>query len=124
MDTPAAAPTAITSTDKTLAIVCHISLLIGGIGFLLLPFVIFLVKRGDSPFVAFHAKEALNFHLSLLLYCVCMLPFFFVLMCLIVFIWIPFAIAMGLFALICAIMASVRASEGAYFLYPLTIRFV
>ncbi len=124
MDTSAAAPTAISSNDKLLAIVCHISLLIGGLGYLLLPLVVFLMKRDDSPFVAFHAKEALNFHLSLLLYGVCMLPLFFVFMCLIVFIWIPLVIAVGAATLIFAIMASVRASEGGYFRYPLTIRFV
>jgi len=123
MDTPAATSAPVTSIDKTLAIVCHVSLFVAGLGFLFVPLIIFLVKREESPFVAFHAKEALNFHLSLLLYSVCMAPFFFIFMCLF-FVWFPVIIAMALFALICAIIASVRASEGAYFLYPLTIRFV
>jgi hypothetical protein len=124
MDTPAPAATPLTSLDKALAIICHISVFVGGLGYLFVPLIIFLVKRGDSPFVAFHAKEALNFHLSLLLYAVCLVPLFFIFMCLVVFVWIPLAVAAGLFTLICAIIASVRASEGAYFLYPLTIRFV
>jgi uncharacterized Tic20 family protein len=116
-------PAVVSSEDKVLAIVCHLSFLIGGLGFLFLPLIIFLIKRETSVFVAFHAREALNFHLSLLLYSICTLPFLFLLACLF-FILIPFYAALGIFALVVAIIAAVRAAEGAYYQYPLTIRLV
>ena len=119
METTASVPLA--SGDKALAILCHVSLFLG-VGFLL-PLVVFLVKRDDSPFVAFHAKEVLNFHLSILLYSVCTIPFFLVFFCL----FFPFGIALYgalfLLAFVCAIIGAIRASEGNYYLYPLTIRF-
>ncbi len=118
-----APPTVVSSEDKILAIVCHLSFLVGGLGFLLLPLVIFLVKRETSAFVAFHAREALNFHLSLMLYIFCTIPVFILLACFVV-ILIPIYAAMGIFALVCAIIAAVRASESVYYQYPLTIRLV
>ncbi len=121
---PAATPPPIVSSeDKVLAIACHLSFLIGGLGFLILPLVIYLVKRETSVFVSFHAREALNFHLSLLLYSICTIPLFFLLACFFI-ILIPIYAAIGIFALICAILAAVRASESVYYQYPLSIRLV
>jgi uncharacterized Tic20 family protein len=128
MDTSAPAPAPPTvpastdSGDKALAVLCHVSLFIG-VGFLL-PFIVYLVKRDESPFVGFHAREVLNFHLSLLLYFVCTLPFLLILTCLFLPLGLPLYMALGLMAFICAIIGAIRASEGAYYLYPLTIRFV
>src|SRR5436190_15913763 len=67
------APSApLASSDKALVILCHISSLIG-VG-LVLPFIVWLVKKSENDIVTAHAKEALNFHLSLLLYALCCAP--------------------------------------------------
>ena len=119
MDTPTTAPplpVPLASSDKALAILCHVSLFIG-VGFLL-PFIVYLVKRDDSPFVAMHAKEVLNFHLSLLLYFICLIPLIFIL------IGIPIYAALGLMAFVCAIIGAIRAADGGFYFYPLTVRFI
>ncbi len=104
------------NSDKPLIILCHLSLLLG-VGFIL-PLIVYLVKRGESPLVAAHAGEVLNFHISLLIYGLCSLPLVLIL------IGIPILMALGLASLICAIVASIKASEGGFYYYPLTIRFI
>jgi uncharacterized Tic20 family protein len=65
----------------------------------------------------------LNFHLSLLLYVLCTLPLLLVFSCLFMIVGIPLYGALTLAVIIFAILASIRAFEGNYYLYPLTIRF-
>ncbi len=91
-------------SDKLLAILCHVSLILG-VGFVL-PLIVFLVKRDESPFVAAHAKEVLNFHISLLIYAICTIPLVFIL------IGIPIYVALALMSFICAIIGAIKASEG------------
>jgi uncharacterized Tic20 family protein len=102
--------------DKVLAILCHISIFLG-VGFIL-PLIVYLVKRDDSPYVTAHAKEVLNFHISILIYSLCTIPLVFIL------IGIPIFMALGLMSVICAIIATIKASEGGFYLYPLTIRLI
>lgn len=103
-------------SDKIWALLSHLS---GFIGLpLLLPLVVYLAMKGDSPYVAGNAREALNFHLSLLLYGICLIPLFMIV------IGLPLAILLALFSLVVSIVAAVRASEGGCYRYPITIRFV
>ena len=104
------------TSDKALVILSHLSALIG-VG-LILPFIVWLVKRHDADNVAAHAAEALNFHLSLLLYAIGLIP-----LCLVV-VGIPLLIVMAIASVILAIIAAVHASDGRFYRYPLTIRFV
>src|SRR5258706_15919420 len=53
-------------TEKLLIILSHLSLFLG-VG-LILPLIVYLVKKGESEKIAAHAREALNFHLSLYFY--------------------------------------------------------
>jgi len=118
MDTPSSPPMPARDqgNDKLLAILCHVSLFLG-VGFIL-PLIVFLVKRTESPYVAAHAKEVLNFHISLLIYFICTIPLIFLI------IGIPIFMALGLMSFVCAIIAIIRASEGCFYFYPLTIRFI
>ncbi len=102
--------------DKLWIMLCHLSLLIG-VGFLL-PLVVYFVKRHDSPLTAEHAKEALNFHISIYLY-----GFVFFLLSF-ALVGIPFLIADVLLALVLPIVACVKASNGQFYRYPLTVRLV
>ena len=108
------------NNDKLLAILCHLSPFLG-LPFLL-PLIIFLVNREESALVAAHAKEVLNFHISLAIYTICVMPLVFCLICIPIF--IPIFLALGLMTFICAIIAAIQASEGGFFFYPLTIRFI
>jgi len=118
MTTPSlpAAPPPPQSNDKLFIILCHLSLILG-VGFIL-PFIVYLANRDESELVAAHAKEVLNFHISLVIYSICCLPLVLVL------IGIPLLMALGLMAFICAIVAAIKASEGGFYHYPMTIRLI
>ena len=94
----------LSSDDKIWAIFCHLSLLLG-IGFIL-PLVVWLAKRDDSPAVAAHAREALNFHLSLYLYGF--------LSAILIFFCIGYFLLLGLalFGMVCAILGRGRSVQG------------
>jgi uncharacterized Tic20 family protein len=79
---------------------------------------VLLVKGKDSAFVRRHSVESLNFQISLLIY----LAISFVL----VFVLIGFFMlaAVGIFALIVIILATVKAANGEDYRYPLCIRLV
>jgi len=97
-------PLAPTGSDKIWSILSHLSALLG-VG-IILPLVVYLAMRGDSQYVASNAREALNFHLSLLIYTICCVPLVFVV------IGIPLLILMGLGSLVLAIVAAVKAADG------------
>lgn len=108
--------TALTSDEKLWIVLCHASLLIG-VG-LLLPLVVYLVKKDSSPLVADHAREALNFHLSLLIYSMgCM-----VLVFVVVGFFLMLALSVG--SIVLAIIATIKSSDGTFYRYPLTLRLV
>lgn len=117
MDTSITPPPAPLKTEEKLLIVlCHLSVLLG-VG-LVLPLVVYLVKKDDSSAIAFHAKEALNFHISLYLYSlICVLL-------VLVLIGFPLLIILGISALVLSILAAIRGAEGREYRYPLTIRLV
>ena len=77
-----------------------------------------LVKRGDSPEIDAHGKESLNFQLSMLIY-----DAIAAILC-IVLIGIPILIVLWIMNTVFVIIASIRASEGQLYRYPLTIRFL
>jgi uncharacterized Tic20 family protein len=107
-------PGTYTQGEKTMAILCHVSFFLG-VGFLL-PLIVFLVKKDESPWLGGQAREVLNFHISLLIYgFVCFILVF-------LLIGIPLLMSLGLFAAICSIIGAIRASEGVLYHYPLTIR--
>jgi uncharacterized Tic20 family protein len=82
------------------------------------PLVILLVLGPRSAYVRAHAVESLNFNLSWLLYGIVGVILAFLL------IGIPILIALGIAYLVLVVIASVRASNGVLYRYPLTIRFI
>ena len=102
---------------------CHVSglaggLLIPGIGHLLAPLVIWLIKRHDSPFVDEQGKEALNFQITMTLYLVAAVALVFVL------VGIPLLLILAAAELILVVIATVKASNGEAYRYPLTLRLI
>ncbi|MFA5405378.1 MAG: DUF4870 domain-containing protein [Ignavibacteria bacterium] len=51
----------ITGEDKTLSLFCHLSMVIGGI---ILPIIIWAIKKEQSKFVRFHALQSIFYHLA------------------------------------------------------------
>ncbi len=126
---PQPGPGGISSDDRTWALAAHIGTLVAAylaLGFLA-PLIIMLAKK-DSPFVRRHAVESLNFQISLLIYFVVGTVLMFV-VALLTFgiglvVLVPVALVLGIVALVLIIMATIKASNGEEYRYPLTIRFV
>ncbi len=125
MDTsyPPPLPTAPTLTnERSWAALCHASALLGVFfhfpGHLIGPLIVWLVKRGDSPELDVHGKEALNFQISMLIYNCVSLVF-----CLILVGFVFLGVLWVLNAVF-VIIAAVQASEGKFYRYPMTIRFL
>lgn len=103
-----------TQEEKNIALLCHIGVFFGGI---IVPLVVWLLKN-DSPFVAHHAKESLNFQISLLIYLVVASVF------ILVVLGIFMIVALVVLSIVFIILATIAASSGKYYTYPLTIRFL
>ena len=115
------APPTASSQARTWDMLCHLTALAGFIipfGNLLGPLVIWLMKKNEIPSVDAHGKESLNFQISIWIYVI--------ISGILVLVLIGFVllIAVGLLSLICVIIASVKASNGVPYRYPLTIRFL
>ena len=116
MDSTAPSLSSPRGNEKIWALLSHLSWFIG-MPFLL-PVVVYLAMKGDSAYVADNAREALNFHLSLLIYALCCIPLVWIL------VGIPLLIIIGLASLVLAIVAAMKASDGGCYHYPLTLRLV
>ena len=118
---PSVAPTANEMEQRNWALFAHLSALIGlvvPLGFVLGPLILWLIKKDQMPLVNEAGKEALNFQLTMLIGVVIA----FVLMLVIIGVFLLAAIAV--FDIVMVIIAAVQTSNGARYLYPLTIRFI
>ncbi|MFS8136798.1 MAG: DUF4870 domain-containing protein [Thermomonas sp.] len=100
--------------------------------------IVYLIKRDDSPFVAEHAREAINFNLSMLLYSVAAVALAIVLagatvltlgIGLIVtlpagLLLVAVVCAIAVMWLVCSLVAGFKAWNGEHYRYPLTLRLI
>lgn len=105
-----------TGNNKIWSILCHLSSLLG-VGFIL-PLIVYLSMRDESPYVEANARAVLNFHLSVLIYCICCIPLIFVI------IGLPILIVIGIATFILSIVGAVKASNGECYSYPLTLQLI
>jgi uncharacterized protein len=108
------------SEERTWAGAAHWSSYVAGlIGLSFLgPLLVMLIQGDKSPFVRQHAVESLNFQLSLLIYAIVSAVL------ILVVVGIFLLIAVGLLWLLMPIFATLKASAGEPYRYPLTIRMV
>ena len=123
--TPVAAQ--VSSEQRTWRVLAHASALIQFLGppSVVGPLVVWLLRR-DDPVVEPHARAALNFQLSLLIYFVAGGVAAFVLLFTIVGIALSLLIVLFLFSLLVlevvfAILATMAASRGELYDYPLSL---
>ena len=126
---PPGQPGALTQEDRTWALASHVGTLVTAwfaFGFLA-PLLVMLLKN-DSPFVRRHAVESLNFQISLLIYSVVgtivAIVLTFATFGIGLFVIIPVILILGLIVLVLIIVATVKASNGEEYRYPLTLRFI
>ena len=122
MDQTPPSPPSSSSDVRTWCVLCHASALAGFFvlwaGHILGPLIIWLAKRGDSTEIDANGKESLNFQISMLIY-----NLIAGILCLVLIGFVILAI-LHLLNLVLVIVASIQASEGKFYRYPLAIRLI
>ncbi len=101
-----------TSDEKTFAILAHILTFIAP---LIAPLIIYLIKKDESKFVSYHAKESLNFQITMMIAALILV----MTVIGILLVWL-----VGLAVLVFVILATIKASEGKLYKYPFTLRLI
>lgn len=109
--------------DKILALAAHLGFLTG-IGYLLFPLIIWLVKKDSSPFVTGHAKQAMVWQGACLvggaaLSAICMAVSV-ATVGLAALLFVPVLFLLGFLLLIPSIMAAVAVFKDQPYSYPVT----
>ena len=117
--------TMIENEDKqacTWAMLCHLTALVAYIGIpfghIIGPLVVWLLKKDEFPFVDDQGKESLNFQISMTIYGIVAL-----ILCFVV-VGFVLLLALAIADLVLVILATVSASSGKAYRYPVTIRFI
>ena len=108
-------------TDRQWILLAHLGTLLGYsivLGNFLVPLFIWLSKKEEAPEVGDHAKESLNFQLSLTLYLLLSIPLIFV------GIGVALIIVIVLLNVVLVIQAALEADKGRLFRYPLNLRLI
>jgi len=108
--------------ERNWAVFCHLGgfagLVLPGIGQVIAPLVLWLLRREQSAFVDHHGREALNFQISMTLYAIVAAA----LMWLLIGFLLIFVVLGVQFVFM--VIASVAASQGERYRYPLTLRLI
>ena len=119
---PPAANVSAIANVRTWCAFIHASALLGVFihfpGHLLGPLILWLIKRDEAPELDAHGKEAVNFQISMLIYNAVAAVF-----CLILVGFVFLAI-LWVLNTIFVIIAAIKASDGEFYRYPMTIRFI
>ena len=121
-NSPATPGTVPTENERTWGMLAHLSALAGLVmplvGIVLGPLLVWLARRDESEFVAAHAKEALNFNISVLLGALACV--------LLMLVFVGFLLGTALFIawLVMMLIAAIKASEGQAYRYPFSLRLV
>ena len=116
--------------ERNWAVGAHLSALVTFVGIpsFVGPLVVWLMKKDESPFVGEHARQALNFNLSVLLYLiaasVASIVFLVATLGLGFLVLIPVFLIVAVFLVVVLIQASIAASRGESYSYPMTINFI
>jgi uncharacterized Tic20 family protein len=96
---------------RNMAMLCH---LLGIFGFFA-PLVIWLSERDKHRFVDEHGREAMNYHVSLVIYCAAL--------CLVV-VGVFLLPVLAIVHIVLSILGTVKASRGQPWRYPIAIPFL
>ncbi len=115
-----------TNKDARLwAMICHLASFAGvsilpGIGYVIGPLVVWLIKRNEFPFVDEQGKEAVNFQITMLIYSIAA--------GLLIFVCVGFVLlpAVTIVDIVFIIIAAIKTNEGQHYRYPypLIIHFI
>jgi len=120
---------AVDPQQRQWALFAHLSALsavvTGGLGAIIGPLIIWLVKKDTMPFVDDQGKEALNFNITVgIVSIVLMFLGTLLVVILIGFLFYFLAFLVGIYWLVMTIIAGIKANEGVAYRYPFTLRLV
>lgn len=118
-DTPTAGPAP--QEQRMMAMLCHLSSLAGFIipfGNIVGPLIFWLINKDKMPFVDDQGKESLNFQITVTIASIISA------ILIVVLIGFLLIFAVLIFWLVFTIIASMKANNGEYYRYPLTIRLI
>lgn len=120
-------PATQSSDERTWAMIAHLSAFsafVTVIGCVLGPLIVWLVKRDTMPFAADHAKEALNFNITLAIVFAGLVLLTIVTFGIGVVLTWPVGALLWVAWIVLTIIAAIKAHEGASYRYPFTLRLV
>lgn len=123
---------AYSQSDRQWAAASHVSALLlalltswaAGIAGAVAALVVWMLVRDRSAFAAEHAREALNFNLSMFLYAAVLVVLVIFTFGIALLVALPVWIVLGLVWLVCSLIATVKAYDGQSYRYPVTIRLI
>ncbi|WP_242112230.1 DUF4870 domain-containing protein [Luteimonas aquatica] len=143
-DTVYGNPRSVGESERHWAALAHLAALLlafmtswaAGLAGVLAAGVVYLIKRNDSAFAAAHAREAVNFNLSMFLYACAACAIGVVLVGATVFtlgigaivtapaglVLVALAAGIAVMWLVCSALAAIKAWNGEAYRYPLTLR--
>ena len=105
-------------TEDTYIMLMHLSqfagILIPFAGFIV-PILMWITQKEENSNVDLHGKNILNFMISFIIYAA---------VAAITIIGLPISLIVGILYVIFVIMATIKANNGEYWKYPLTIQFI
>jgi uncharacterized Tic20 family protein len=112
-----------TKDDRMWGLITHLGGALGGFtyavgipgGNILIPLIVWLIKKDGSPFLNDQGKEVLNFQI-----CILVASLVFMFSCVLAFMVIP----VGLASLVFGIVGCVKANEGVAYRYPINFRII
>lgn len=109
------------SDERMWGMLCHLSALTGyfsGLGFILGPLIVWLLKKDQYSFVDEQGKEALNFQITMFIAAI-ISALLVLLLVGIVLLWI-----LGIVNLVLIIIAVINSNNGVHYEYPFALRLI
>jgi uncharacterized Tic20 family protein len=107
--------------ERQWALICHLSALSGYVipfGNLIVPIIIWSMKKDEMPMVDEHGKEVINFQLSMMIWMIISG------ILILVVIGIPLLIMLAILQVVFIIIGAIKADSGQLYKYPMTIHFI
>lgn len=108
---------AVSKDARTMALLAHI---LGIFTSFVVPLIIYLIKKDEDAFIADQSKEALNFHITVII------AYFAVIVISIITVGFGALLfpVLGLGVLVLGIIAALKANDGIAYRYPFAIRLI
>ena len=113
----------------TMSTLCHLSAFasfFAPLGNIVGPLVVWLLRKDALPAVDKHGKAALNFNISITIYAAIGIAISVALMLVLIGFLLMFVVIAAIFVwwLVATVMAAIKAGNGEFWEYPLSIRFL